>query len=105
MDFRRLQREHAPIHRAAVEKVNSFSFLGVHVTDNLICTTHTDDVVNKAQQCLFNLRTLKKFSLAPKTLESILYQHLVWQLQAQGSPEGVSVCPTHHRGHTTACPP
>ena len=41
---------------------------------------HTDSVVKKAQQCLFNLRRLKKFGLSPKaltnfyrcTIESIL---------------------------------
>jgi hypothetical protein len=37
MDFRRQQREHAPIHigRTAVEKVKSFKFLSVHIIDNL----------------------------------------------------------------------
>jgi hypothetical protein len=40
----------------------------VHITDNLKWSTHTDSVVKKAQQRLFNLRRLKKFNLAPKTL-------------------------------------
>jgi hypothetical protein len=37
VDFRKQQREHAPIHidGTAVEKVESFKFLGVHITDNL----------------------------------------------------------------------
>jgi hypothetical protein len=37
LDFRRPQREHAPIHidRAAVERVKRLKFLGVHITDNL----------------------------------------------------------------------
>ena len=57
MDFRKQQREHAPIHidRTAVEKVESFKFLGVHITDNLKRSTHTDG-------------RLKKFGLAPKTI-------------------------------------
>ena len=35
--FRKEQREHSPIHidRTAVEKVKTFKFLGVHVTDKL----------------------------------------------------------------------
>ena len=62
-------RVHPPIHinRTAV-KVESFKFLGVHITDNLKWTTHTDSVVKKAYQSLFNLRRLKKFGLSPKTL-------------------------------------
>ena len=62
MDFRRQQREHSPIHfdRTAVEKVKSFKFLGVHITDNLKWSTHIDSMVKKAQQRLFNFRRLKK---------------------------------------------
>jgi hypothetical protein len=51
-----------------VEKVESFKFLCVHITDKLKCSTHTDSVVKKAQQRLFNLRRLKKCGLSPKTL-------------------------------------
>jgi hypothetical protein len=42
-------------------------FLGVHITDKLKWSTHTDSMV-KAQQRLFNLRRLKKFGLSPNTL-------------------------------------
>uniref|UniRef100_A0AAZ3NTU4 Alkylated DNA repair protein AlkB homologue 8 N-terminal domain-containing protein n=1 Tax=Oncorhynchus tshawytscha TaxID=74940 RepID=A0AAZ3NTU4_ONCTS len=53
---------------------------GVHITDKLNWSTHTDSIVKKAQQRLFNLRRLKKFGLSPKaltnfyrcTIESIL---------------------------------
>jgi hypothetical protein len=44
-----------------VAKVESFKFLGVHITDKLKWSTHTDGVVKKAPQRLFNLRRLKKF--------------------------------------------
>jgi hypothetical protein len=40
----------------------------VHITDNLKWSLHTDSVVKKAQQGLFNPRRLNKFVLAPKTL-------------------------------------
>ena len=46
-----------------VERVVSFKFLG-----KLNWSTHTDSIVKKAQQCLFNLRRLKKFGLSPKAL-------------------------------------
>ena len=51
VDFRSQQREHTPIHidRAAVEKVKSLKFLGVHITDNLKWSTYTDCVVKKVQ--------------------------------------------------------
>ena len=51
VDFRKQQREHHPIHikGAAVEKVESFKFLGVHITEKLKWSTHTDSVVKKGQ--------------------------------------------------------
>jgi hypothetical protein len=51
-----------------VVKVESFKFLGVHIPDKLKWSTHTDGVVKKAQQRLFNLRRLMKYGLSPKTL-------------------------------------
>uniref|UniRef100_A0A4W5JWH6 Alkylated DNA repair protein AlkB homologue 8 N-terminal domain-containing protein n=1 Tax=Hucho hucho TaxID=62062 RepID=A0A4W5JWH6_9TELE len=45
-----------------------FKFLGVNITDKLKWSTHTDSVMKKVQQRLFNLSRLKKFGLSPKTL-------------------------------------
>jgi hypothetical protein len=47
VDFRKQQRDNAPIHidGTAVEKVESFKFLSVHITDDLKWSTHTDSVV------------------------------------------------------------
>jgi gmma-aminobutyric acid receptor subunit gamma len=75
VELRRQQREHAPIHIywTAVEKVNSFKLLGIHVNDNLKWSTSTDSVLKNAKQHLFNIRRLKKFSLAPKNL-TIFYR-------------------------------
>jgi hypothetical protein len=49
MDFRKQQREHSPIHvdGTAVEKVELFKFLGVHITDKLKLSNNTDSVVKK----------------------------------------------------------
>ena len=43
MDFRKQQRVHPPIYidGTTVEKVESFKFLGVHITDKLKWTTQT----------------------------------------------------------------
>ena len=51
VDFRKRQRVHPPIHidGTTVEKVESFKFLGVHITDKLKWSTHTDSVLKKAQ--------------------------------------------------------
>ena len=38
------------------------------VVEKLKWSPHTDSVVKKAQQCLFNLRRLKIFGLSPKSL-------------------------------------
>ena len=45
--YRRQQREHTPIHidMADVERVKSFKFLGVHITEDLKWSIHTDTVV------------------------------------------------------------
>jgi hypothetical protein len=112
VDFRKQQREHTPTHidGTAVEKVESFKFLGVHITDYLKWISHTDSVVKKVQQCLFKLRRLKKFVLAPKTLtnfyrctiESILSGCITTWYRNRTTHNRV-VCPTHHREQTT-CP-
>jgi hypothetical protein len=77
MDYWRQQRKHAPIHidGAAEERVKSFKLVGVHITDNLKWSIHTNNVVKKAHQCLFNLRRLKKFGLAPKNLKLLQMHH------------------------------
>ena len=61
MDFRKQQREQPPIHidGTVAEKVESLNFLGIHITDKLKWSTHTDSVVKNAQLRLFNLRRLK----------------------------------------------
>ena len=67
VDFRKQQREHPPIHidGTAVEKVENFRFLGIHITDKLKWSIHTDSMWKKVQQRLFNLRRLKNFGLVP----------------------------------------
>jgi hypothetical protein len=70
VDFRKQQREPSPYphRRDSSGEGRNFKFLGVHITDKLNWSTHTDSMVKKAQQRLFNLRRLKKFDLSPKAL-------------------------------------
>ena len=53
---------HTPIHinRATVERVKSFKFIGVHITEELTWSPHTSTVVKTARQCRFSLRKLKR---------------------------------------------
>ena len=72
VEFRKQQREHPPIHidGTVVERVVSFKFLGVHIMDKLNWSTHTDSVVKKAQERLYNLRRL-----VSKSTHKLLQMH------------------------------
>ncbi len=72
VDFRRQSREHTPItiDKTPVERVNGFKFLGVHITEDLTWSTHTDAVLKKTHQHLFFLRWLRKFGMSPSILGS-----------------------------------
>ncbi len=109
VDYRRQSREHTPItiDKTPVERVTSFKFLGVHITEDLTWSAHTDAVLKKAHQRLFFLRRLRKFGTSPRilrsfytcTVESILtgcITALVWKQhrwQPQGSAKGRANCP------------
>eukprot|EP00061_Rhincodon_typus_P009961 g33859.t1 len=70
IDFRKKGGEHAPnyINEADGERVGNAKFLGVTITDNLSWTSHVDPMVNKALQCLFFLRWLRKFGMSTRSL-------------------------------------
>ena len=72
-----------------MEKVESFKFLGVHITDELKWSTHTDSVVKKAQESLFNLTRLRKFVLALKTL-TYFYRCTIESILSAVSPSGTA---------------
>jgi hypothetical protein len=54
-ETRRRRTEHAPIHidGAVVEMVESFTFLGFHITDDL-WSNHTDTVVKRHDNASFH---------------------------------------------------
>ncbi len=72
VDFRRQSREHTSItiDKTHVERVNSFKFLGVHITKDLTWSAHTDAVLKKAHQRIFFQRRLRKFGTSPSILRS-----------------------------------
>ena len=67
VDYRKRRAEQAPINinGAVVEQVGSFKLLGVHITNNLSWSKHTNAVVKRAQQNLFPIRRLKNMSRVP----------------------------------------
>jgi hypothetical protein len=60
LDYRKKKTEHGPvlIDGAVVEPVESFKFLGVHITNKLTWSKHTKIVMKRARQNIFPLRRL-----------------------------------------------
>ena len=92
VDYRKWRTEHVPIliNGAVVEQVESFKFLGVHITNKLSWPKHTKTVMKRARQCIFPLRRLKRFGMGLQILKVLPPHHrvhpdwlhlcLVWQL-------------------------
>jgi hypothetical protein len=61
VDYSKRRAKHAPIliDEAVVEQVESFKFLGVHITKKLSWSKHTKIVVMSARQHLFPSGTEK----------------------------------------------
>jgi hypothetical protein len=65
------RKRQAPINinGAVVERVESFKFLGVHITNKLSWSKHTNTAVKRARQHLFPLRRLKRLGMGPQILK------------------------------------
>ncbi|KAK1784171.1 hypothetical protein P4O66_003983 [Electrophorus voltai] len=70
-----------------VERVDSFRYLGVHISQDLSWSRHTNSLAKKARQRFYHLRRLRDFRLPSKvlrnfytcTIESILTGNItVW---------------------------
>ncbi len=53
-----------------VERVSSFKYLGVNISEDLTWTTHIQTQVKKARQRLYHLRQLMKFRVSPAILKT-----------------------------------
>ncbi len=94
VDFRkRPQQPYTPlmISGTPVERVGSFKYLGVNISEDLTWTAHIQTQVKKARQRLYHLRQLRKFRVSPAILktfysgaiESVLTQCIsVWYSNA-----------------------
>ncbi|KAK1802483.1 hypothetical protein P4O66_022154 [Electrophorus voltai] len=83
------ERHYQPvtISGTTVERVDSFRYLGVHISQDLSWSRHTSSLAKKARQRLYHLRRLRDFRLPSKvlrnfftcTIESILTGNItVW---------------------------
>ncbi len=73
VDFRkRQQRPYTPlmISGTPVERVSSFKYLGVNISEDLTWTTHIQTQVKKTRQRLYHLRQLRKFRVSPTILKT-----------------------------------
>ncbi len=53
-----------------VERVSSFKYLGVNISEDLTWTAHIQTQVKKARQRLYHLRQLRKFRVSPTILKT-----------------------------------
>ncbi len=73
VDFRkRQQRPYTPlmISGTPAERVSSFKYLGVNISEDLTWTTHIQTQVKKARQRLYHLRQLRRFRVSPAILKT-----------------------------------
>ncbi len=94
VDYRRQSREHTPItiDKTPVERVNRFKFLGVHITEDLTWSAHTDAVLKKTHQRLFFLRCLRKSRTSPTS--SVPSTPALWRASWPAvSPPGLETAP------------
>ncbi|XP_051891718.1 uncharacterized protein LOC127581382 [Pristis pectinata] len=71
VDFRKGKSgEHTPvlIEGSAVERVSSFKFLCVNISEDLSWDQHIDAIMKKARQQLYFVRSLRRFGMSPKDL-------------------------------------
>ncbi|KAK1792065.1 hypothetical protein P4O66_001844 [Electrophorus voltai] len=90
MDCSKKQERHyqpVRISGTTVDRVDSFRYLGVHISQDLSWSCHTKSLAKKARQRLYHLRRLRDFRLPSKvlrnfytcTIESILTGNItVW---------------------------
>ena len=73
VDMRKERRTHQPlfIRGLEVERVSSFKYLGVYISEDLTWTLSTIQLVKKAQQRLYFLRRMNTFGMSPKILRML----------------------------------
>uniref|UniRef100_A0A8C5DT67 Reverse transcriptase domain-containing protein n=1 Tax=Gouania willdenowi TaxID=441366 RepID=A0A8C5DT67_GOUWI len=100
VDFRRTHTQHAPltIDGAAVERVSSTKFLGVHISEDLSWCLNSASLAKKANQRLYFLRKLRR-ARAPSSIMHTFYSGTIESIMSScitvwyGAPcPAVSLC-------------
>ncbi|KAK1804700.1 hypothetical protein P4O66_003530 [Electrophorus voltai] len=74
VDCSKKQEQHyqpVRISGTTVERVDSFKYLGVHISQDLSWSRHTNSLAKKARQRLHHLRRLRDFRLPSKVLRNL----------------------------------
>ncbi len=84
-----------------MERVSSFKYLGLNISEDLTWTTHIQTQVKKARQRLYHLRQLRKFRVSPEILKNVysgaiesVLTHLsvVWKCLQSGLQSSAELC-------------
>ncbi len=70
VDFRKRTYSPLMISGTPVERVSSFKYLGVNISEDLTWTAHIQTQIKKARQRLYYLRQLRKFRVSPEILKA-----------------------------------
>ncbi len=105
MDFRRQSRVHTTItiDKTPVERVNSFKFLGVHITEDLTWSAHTDAVLKKAHQRLFKVQgslLFVTYTIIQGIISSEMQVELPWGVQCENRKSTSAQKHIHHKNTT-----
>ena len=73
IDFKKNKPTHTPVYinNSPVEIVNTFKFLGIHISDSLSWSFHISCAIKKAHQRLYFLRCLKKYGMSLYMLQNL----------------------------------
>ncbi len=96
VDFRKRQQlPYTPliISGTPVERVSSFNYLSVNISEDLTWTTHIQTQVKIARQRLYHLRQLRKFRVSPAILKTFY----------SGAIECVLMCISVWYGNVKSC--
>ena len=98
VDFRKSHTEHPPltIDGAAVERVSSTKFLGVHISEDLSWATNSASLAKKAQRRLYFLRKLKRVK-APIPILNAFYRGTIESILSSCITVWGSSCTEHSR--------
>ncbi|KAM3843222.1 nuclear pore complex protein Nup107 [Diretmus argenteus] len=99
VDFRKAGKlHHTPltIGGAAVERVNTVKFLGVHLADDLSSTSNISAIVKKAQQRLHPLRRLRKVGL-PSPHLTTFYRGTIESVVSYALTSWFGSCKAHEK--------